>query len=390
MARCTRWIVLALFAAAPCAAQTPPSTTSQPTTGTNPAMAAAAVTSTGPDYPRGRISGYMFGDFYYNVTGNPNHVYDASGNDAGKAYIDATNVPITQDLNGVNLRRVYFQLDNDLSAKYSTRFRLEMDGKSLTSDGKMAVAVKNAYIQGKSIVPRGDGYFGILTTPTFEYAEEFWGYRSLEKTIADFQGIASSADLGLQMKGFADPQHHVGYNAMIGNGVGQKPETNRYKRFYFSMPSRFGDLRVEPYVDYEPLHTNLNGNFDKTTYKIFAGYEFKKMAIGAEGLSYVKRQGAAKTQKPGGISVYARGTMTPTLAWVGRYDRWYADQYNGNRIDNALYIAGIDWQPFRDVHLMPNVEGKQYIAHGNPVGVPPYHELQARLTFYYKFSRPQS
>src|SRR5215831_11777725 len=177
MPRCTRWILLALIAAAPCAAQT------------------SAPTSTPPDYPRGRISGYMFGDYYYNLNGIPNHVYDAAGNDLGKNYIDATNVPITQDLNGIQLRRVYFQLDNDLSVKYATRFRLEVDSKSLTSDAKLGVNVKNAYLQAKSIVPRGDGYFGMMTTPTFEYAEDFWGYRALEKTISDFQGIASSADL---------------------------------------------------------------------------------------------------------------------------------------------------------------------------------------------------
>jgi len=31
------------------------------------------VTQTEPDFPRGRISGYMFGDAYYNVTGDPAH-----------------------------------------------------------------------------------------------------------------------------------------------------------------------------------------------------------------------------------------------------------------------------------------------------------------------------
>ena len=370
MTRSTGWILLSLLIAAPCAAQAP--------------------SSTPPDYPRGRISGYMFGDFYYNLDGNPVHVYDASGNDLGKAYIDATNAPITDDLNGLQLRRIYFQLDNDLSVRYATRFRLEADSKSLTSDGKLGVNVKAAYLQAKSIVPRGDGYFGMMTTPTFENAEEFWGYRSLEKTIADFQGIASSADVGLEMKGFADDKHHVGYSAMIGNGVGQKTETNRFKRFYLSLPLRLGDLRFEPYADYEPVRTDAPGNFDKTTWKAFAGYEFHKVAVGAEALDYVKRQGAAKTQEPAGFSVFARGTITPTLSGVARYDRWYSDLNLGNRIDNLLYIAGLDWQPYKDVHIEPNLEGKQYIAHGNPAGFPSHNELQARITFYYKFSRPQS
>ena len=150
-----------------------------------------------------------------------------------------------------------------------------------------------------------------------------------------------------------------------------------------------GDLRVEPYTDYEPVHTNAVGNFDKTTWKIFAGYEFRKMAVGMEALDYVKRQGAAKTQEPAGYSVYARGAITPTLSGVARYDRWYSDRNNGNRIDNILYIAGVDWQPFKDVHFMPNVEATQYVAKGTAVA-PSHHDLQARLTFYYKFVKPQS
>jgi phosphate transport system substrate-binding protein len=68
--------------------------------------------------------------------------------------------------------------------------------------------------------------------------------------------------------------------------------------------------------------------------------------------------------------VYVRGTARPTVAGVARFDRWYSDLNNGNRIDNMLMIAGVDWQPYKDVHIMPNVEAKQYISHGNPAPSP--------------------
>ena len=73
-----------------------------------------------------------------------------------------------------------------------------------------------------------------------------------------------------------------------------------------------------------------------------------------------------------------------------RYDHWASDQNSGNRIDSDLYIAALDWQPYRDVHIMPNVEAKQYVSHGNPAAFPAHNEVQARVTFYYRFSRPQS
>src|SRR6266850_7017320 len=122
----------AAAAAAPAAAQTP-------TAVSTPPAQTPQVVSTPPDFPRGRISGYIFGDAYYNVVGDPRHRYNSAGSDSDKVNIDGSAPAIGRDLNGFQVRRVYFQLDNDLSVKYSTRFRLEVDGKSLTSAGKIGV-----------------------------------------------------------------------------------------------------------------------------------------------------------------------------------------------------------------------------------------------------------
>ena len=169
------------------------------------------VAATPPDYPRGRISGYVFGDLYDNIQGSPDHGY-AGGADTLDTNIDnSTTRLIGRDLNGLQIRRVYFQLDNDLSVRYSTRFRLEADGKSLTSDGKLGVYVKAAYLQARSVLPRNDVYVGMVATPTFETADEFWQYRPVEKTIGDFRALSASSDLGLELKGALDAEHRVGY-----------------------------------------------------------------------------------------------------------------------------------------------------------------------------------
>lgn len=367
------WVIAAALACAvPCAAQPPPSQQPQ------------LVPATPPDFPRGRISGTLFGDTYDNLAGNPNHGYNSSGADSLTPNIDGSRV-IGRDLNGFQVRRVYFQLDNDLSIKFSTRFRLEMDGKSLTSDGKFGVAVKAAYAQARSVYPRADLLVGVLSTPIWEGAEEFWQYRSIEKTIGDFRGIGSAADVGIELKGFVDSEHRVGYVAMIGNGPGQKAEDNRYKKFYVSLPLRAGDLRFEPCADYE----NAFGAKDRATYKLFAGYALKRLALGAEALDRVNHRPAGGNQEPRGYSVFARGGPAPAISAFARVDVWEPDHRLANRVDQRLWIAGFDWQPIKDVHFMPNVESMQYVAKGTGV-VPPHHDLQARITFYYKFSRPQT
>src|SRR5258706_3727578 len=201
------WLIVTLcVAAVPCAAQTPTpapadsaAATGAPEATTSPVAAPAppvepqapVVPPSPPDFPRGKISGYLFGDAYYNAAGDPTHTYTATGGDAGQTNIDASK-PITRDLNGIQLRRVYFQLDNDLTVRYATRLRLEMDGKALSSDGKISAFVKNAYFQARSVIPRGDFLFGMLNTPTWDNAEEFWQYRAIEKTLADFRGLASA------------------------------------------------------------------------------------------------------------------------------------------------------------------------------------------------------
>jgi hypothetical protein len=355
------------------------------TTHTAPLPPPPSVTGTEPDFPRGRISGLVFGDLYYNLSGDPTHNYSLAGADStGKAYIDGNGVPITKDLNGVQIRRVYFQLDNDLSVKVASRFRLEVDSNELTSGGKLGVFVKAAYLQIKDVVPRGSFTFGMSNTPTFENSEEFWGYRSVEKTIVDFRGLSSSTDLGVQLKGFADGNHKIGYNAMIGDGTGQRPENNRYKRGYFALPLRLmEDLRIEPYVDYEARP----GETDRALYKIFTGYELKRGAIGLEAFQAVNHVAGGRNLKPTGISVFGRTAFTEKVRGFVRFDRFQPNTLAANRLDTDLYIAGLDFEPYKDVRIQPNIEMTDYNPRGTQVA-PPHHDLQARLTFYWKFSKP--
>ena len=397
MSRFALTLAVSLATAAPgtaAAAAGAPSDSSAPPA--PPAVPVAAVAATPPDFPRGKVSGYTIGDLYYNLVGDPVHRYDAKGVDQGQASIDGKKT-IGRDLNGVLLRRVYFQLDNDLTVRVATRFRLEVDGKELTSGGKLGVFVKNAYLLVKQAVPRGDFLFGELTTPMFEGSEAFWGYRSVEKTVADFWGLRSSSDLGVQLRGWADAGHHLGYSLMVGDGAGQKPEGDRFKTVYFSVPVRWGGLRLEPYLDYQAVRVKAGTaaisdtvvNNDQSTCKLFAGYESRRWALGAEALSRVNHLAGKPNQEPRAWSLFARGTFHPRLAGFARLDLWQPDKRAADRVDTQLWIAGLDWQPVKDVHVIPNVEATQFLVRGAATA-PAYHDLQARITFHYLFSRPQS
>jgi hypothetical protein len=374
---------------------------SQADTSATPGLAPEAllIPQTPPDFPRVRIAGEAFFDYYYNASGDPRHAYNATGADSGQAYIDGVK-PITKDLNGVQLRRVYFTFDDDFSPVFGTRFRLEADSKSLTSDGKIGVLVKNAFVQIKNLYAVRDSFqIGLIPTPTFENSEVFWQYRSIERTIADFRGLASSTDLGVALKGFVDPEYHLGYSLMVGAGTGQKPETDRNKRIYFSLPVRTGALRLEPYYDYQVVRvTPAAINNDQAMYKVFAGYELKRTAFGVEALARVLHKGAAATQEQRGVSAFVRQVVDPKLSAVVRFDNWIPDHRSANRVDQQFYIGALDWQPFKDVHaastlellhLEPTVEWLHYAEKGTAIA-PPHDDVQVRMTFFYRFNKPLS
>lgn len=352
-----------------------------------PAAAQVLVTPTPPDFPRGRISGTLFADAYGNLAGNPRHAYDSAGNDSAQVNIDGRN-NIGRDLNGVQVRRVYFQLDNDLSIRYSTRFRLEVDGRSLTSDARVGVAVKAAYMQVRNVYPRADLLFGLVSTPVFEFAEDYWQYRAVEKTAADFRALSPSSDMGIQLKGFVDANHVLGYTVLLGNGTGNKPETNRDKRAYASFPIRWRDLRVEPYLDYENVHRGQ----DRATCKLFVGHDVPHGAVGFEMARQVAHKSPGAYTEAVVQSLFARYSASPTIATFARADYWQKDRRVAHREDQWLFIMGVDWQPAKDVHFIPNIESLQYVQKGAPsaASLHPYNDLQARVTLYWKFSKPQS
>src|SRR5215831_5423444 len=282
----------------------------------------------------------MFGDYYWNAAGDPNHHYDTTGADsAAKTNIDGANPPkaITKDLNGLQIRRVYLQLDNDLSARYSTRVRLEADGKSLTSDGKFGVAVKALYVQAKDVLPRMDVYAGMVSVAFLDVTEEFWAYRSIEKVLPDFHGYSPSADLGVEVKGFFDSNHVFGYTGLVGNGVGQKVENNRQKRVSASLPVRWKDLHFEPYIDYENINLRTGptvGPADRMSYQVMVGYDLPKhSAVGFVATNQIQHTPVGPYHEVLGYSMFGRIQPTPKMGGFGRVDLWTPDKRLANRVD---------------------------------------------------------
>ena len=311
-----------------------------------------------------KFSGLMFGDYFYNANA-----------------IDSA----MKDINGFNFRRIYITTDYSINDQFSTRFRME---SAISSGSNVSVFVKDAWLKWKDIFSGSDLVVGMSPTPAFDASEGAWGYRSLEKTIMDYFKIVSSRDIGIDLKGKLDENGTAKYWVKIGDGSGNKPETDKYKRYYaqlqFTPNSNFmftlyGDYNSLPKVDNKDNSAFVAAGF--INYK-----QDKAFALGIEG--FIKSQQNAytapdaespETKSGFGISFWAKALLSDNIGIVGRYDTYDPNTNSAAKNDKqGLIIAAVDFKVAPKVSVMPGIEVHTLEGADNS-------DVTPRVTFYWKF-----
>lgn len=337
-------------------------------------------------FAQGKLSGLAYFDYSYNVSRD-----SLAGSFANAALKGAKADQALQ------FRRVYFTYDYNISESAVSRFRVEADQSSLTSDGKIGVAVKDAYLKLKNVFGNSDLIFGLQPTPAFDISEGVWGYRSLEKTIMDLRGIVSSRDLAIALRGKFDHDGKFGYWVMLGDGTGNKPETDKYKRYYGHLdwaPTSMVKLNV--YADYQaradvadPYNVNTKVSNSTLTTGGFLGFlPADNFRICAEGFlqstSHGFNTGTALKSKSGlGLSLFAVYGLNPDLDAVVRYDLFDPNTNTASKGDSRNYIIGaLAWKLDKNISIMPNVQVETYEKSASKT----YDaSITGRLTVYWKF-----
>ena len=303
------------------------------------------------DAAEGKIKGYMVGDYYAVL-----------GADDGEA-------KLPEKRNAFQFRRIYFTYEKGLNDDFSVRYRLETKDAGFGKGAKMQPFVKHGYLKWKGAIGGSDFYFGLQGTPTWAITEKVWGYRSISKTVLDRNKIGSSADIGAALKGKAGK---IGYHAMLGNGPGQGPEDDHGKKIYGSLSIKASDRVVlEGYADFNMKPAAQN----ELTVKVFAGLQSEGLDAGVEVFSRTNAKAAGDEDVTvSGLSAFGSLPLGDTLTGFARVAAVSSDATDTT---DLLVIAGLDHMPAKNVHLMPNV------VVALPDGPDP--NIQARLTFYYKF-----
>ncbi|MGK9369641.1 hypothetical protein ACSSWA_12125 [Melioribacter sp. Ez-97] len=312
-----------------------------------------------------KLSGLVFGDYFYNVQQNDN----------GK-----------NDINGFQFRRIYFTTDFKISEKFSTRFRLESSWQS----SNFNTIVKDAWLKWNDIFEGSDVIVGLSPTPAFSISEEAWGYRFLEKTILDYNKIVSSRDMGLDLKGNLTSNGKIKYWLKIGNNSKSGLESDKFKRYYSMLqfnPAK--NLTFTAYFDYassgliEDGFTNSFKKNNSIVSAVFAGYSYKDLNLGIESFYRKIENNFHKStasplsdQNSYGVSVWSHFRLNEKLKLVCRFD-YFEPNSDLSKDENSLILLAADFLPDKSVHFAPNIEIVTY-GSGDPDIVP-------RISFYWKF-----
>jgi hypothetical protein len=358
----------------------------------------------------GRIWGYAFGDYYYK--GKADSLKRGGSN-------QYTGIP--ENSNAFQFRRIYLGYDYNISQKFSAELLLAAENGAASGDAltnnKLAFFVKLANLRIKDVWKGTNLILGQVATPAFSMSSDpIWRYRSIEKTISDIRGTPSY-DLGAALQGKFDPvTGNFGYDVMVGNGTGAKPEGDKYKWFYSDIWGKFFDrkLYVNFYADYQRMSPIDGLQHSRNMFKGFVAYTVPVFTIGVEGyINNLKNDNEAAeissgdvdvlTVKAKGISIFAHAALVKDkLNAFARYDAFNPS----NKIDNSKYssykgntsgyndpstkeqfiTAGLDFTPVKTVHLMPNIWYNKYTNQG-PADLYNGNDVVYRLTFYYVFGK---
>ena len=252
--------------------------------------------------PQGKLWGLTFGDYAYKAKN------DTVGDGLGRGSNQYSKMP--ENAKFFQFRRVYLGYNYDMLPNLSAEFLLAAEdeyypgsigNQSSTGDvltnNKFAPYLKLANIRWKNIFKGTDLVMGEMSTPSFSMSSEpVWGYRSVERTVADMQRTFSF-DQGAALQGHYNTKNgktSYGYNFMVGNGNASKAENDLFPWFYADVWAKFFDkkLIVDIYNDYTKIDWNTANDTNTDVYhhdrrmtKLFVAYTVPKFTVGAEVFS---------------------------------------------------------------------------------------------------------
>jgi hypothetical protein len=338
-------------------------------------------------FPSHKISGLMFGDYYW--------YYDRHQD--GVSHDDPAAV---KGQHGLWFRRLYLTYDFAASERLTTRFRLEANSNGDFQGGDIVPYVKDAYIKW-TFTRRQQLTLGIHPTLTFNWLEGFWALRHIEKTPVDLYRLDSSRDFGITVDGSA-PVRGLTYAVQFGNESGSGSETREGK--ILRVESRYqppSGLALEGFYSFGRRPSGQNrhtaqgiGGFQRDTIRLGAQYVWQERQSGDDPLAdqtiTVWSGFAVWSIVPKKADVFLRSDVVN--GDLGGTETGLPDAEGidyllpSSRSPFSTWIVGGQWHVHPTVALGPNLELVRYTHDPDPVQYPGRRQdAVLRFTFYWTF-----
>ncbi len=281
---------------------------------------------------------------------------------SGRMYFDLTN--IDQESNGAktdasgfgfDIKRFYLGVDHKFDDVWSMNLTTDFQYSSAISSTELYI--KKAYIQARlsdAFVLRA----GSTDLPWVPFAENYYGMRYVENTIADRLKFATSADWGLHVSGEAG-SGMFNYAAAMLNGAGYKN------------PGRSKGVDFEGRIGFSPIANTVvavgaySGKLGKekentdalhTADRIDAmvAYASPKFRVGAEYFQAKNWNNVltAASDKADGWSVWGSVGLTDGgVTLFGRYDKADLSKELDPSLEDTYYNLGVEFPVIKGVKL---------------------------------------
>ena len=342
---------------------------------------------TAAKFPSNRFSGLMFGDYYW--------YYDRHQDG-----ISSTDPTPVKGQHGLWFRRLYFTYDFAYNERLSTRFRLEANSNGTFEGGDIIPYVKDAFGRW-AYKGRHQLTLGIHPTLTFEWLDDFWGLRHIEKTPADLYRLDSSRDFGFTFDGTL-PRTGLNYAVQFGNESGNGSETREGKILRFE--TRY---QRNPGIALEGFYSFGTGPSDQHRQmgQGVAGFQSNALRVGAQYLWQERQSGedilpdqtisiwsgfAVWDVVPKKVDLFVRldsvkghlGGVETGLPEAAEIDYWLLSSQS----PFVTWIVGGEWFVHPAVRFSPNLEIVRYANEPDPVRFPGRRQdAILRFTFYWTF-----
>jgi type II secretory pathway pseudopilin PulG len=289
----------------------------------------------------------------------PKPGWEANTSVSGRMYYDLTDIQQKKDGAKVaptgtsfDIKRFYVGIDHKFNDTFSGN--ITTDVAYIGADGLTQLYIKKAYLQAKisdALIVR----LGSADLPWIPFAEDVYGYRFVENTIADRDKFGTSADWGVHALGKVGM---FNYAVAVINGAGYKN------------PIRTKSVDIEGRIStsFDGVTLGIGGYSGKLGKEIqggvatphtasrldaIAAYANKQFRIGVEYFSAEDWNNVTTVagDKSDGTSIFGNYNFTPQISIFGRYDWVKPSRTVNSKLKDGYFNFGVNYEPVKIVDL---------------------------------------